>query len=59
MPSVIVYLRGFHFLSTLVRLLPALTVGGAIGMERSYQNRPAGIRTRIRSIPDISADERS
>ncbi|MBQ5334355.1 MAG: MgtC/SapB family protein [Oscillospiraceae bacterium] len=34
-------------LTVLVRTLIAFLCGGAVGMERSYKNRPAGIRTHI------------
>ena len=40
-------LRNITFLSVLLRLLFAFLCGGAIGMERSYKNRPAGIRTHV------------
>jgi len=30
-----------------VRMLAAIVVGGAIGIEREYKNRPAGMRTHI------------
>ena len=31
----------------IVRLLLAIVIGGAIGYERQYKNRPAGFRTHI------------
>ena len=34
-------------LTVLIRMLFAFLLGGVIGMERSYKNRPAGIRTHI------------
>ena len=34
-------------LTVLIRMLLAFLLGGVIGMERSYKNRPAGIRTHI------------
>ncbi len=40
-------LRDINLLSVIVRMLFALIGGGAIGMERSYKNRPAGFRTHI------------
>lgn len=40
-------LRGITAGTVLLRLLLAFLCGGAIGMERSYKNRPAGIRTHI------------
>ncbi len=40
-------LRDITTLTVLVRLLMAILLGGAIGMERSYKNRPAGFRTHI------------
>ena len=40
-------LRNLNILSVLFRMLLAVIGGGAIGMERSYKNRPAGIRTHI------------
>ncbi|MBR3032495.1 MAG: MgtC/SapB family protein [Clostridiales bacterium] len=40
-------LRDITTLSTTIRMLIAVILGGAIGMERSYKNRPAGFRTHI------------
>ena len=40
-------LRDITVLSTLVRLLMAVLLGGLIGLERSFKNRPAGFRTHI------------
>ena len=40
-------LRGITLNTVLLRLLLAFLSGGIIGMERSYKNRPAGIRTHI------------
>lgn len=40
-------LRNITFGTVLLRLLFAFFCGGAIGMERSYKNRPAGIRTHV------------
>ncbi|MDU1443004.1 MAG: MgtC/SapB family protein [Clostridium cochlearium] len=30
-----------------IRLLTAIAIGGAVGYERKYNNRPAGFRTHI------------
>ena len=40
-------LRDVNFLTTLFRMVFAFVVGGLIGLERSYKNRPAGFRTHI------------
>ena len=40
-------LRDITTLSATIRMLIAVILGGAIGMERSYKNRPAGFRTHI------------
>lgn len=40
-------MRDVTLLSVLFRMLFAVLSGGAIGMERSYKNRPAGFRTHI------------
>ena len=40
-------LRDINFLSMFFRLLIAFVCGGAIGLERTYKNRPAGLRTHI------------
>ena len=40
-------LRDINFLTTLFRMVFAFFVGGLIGLERSYKNRPAGFRTHI------------
>ena len=40
-------LRDVRFLTVLFRFLLAFACGSAIGLERSYKNRPAGIRTHI------------
>lgn len=34
-------------LSVVIRMLMAVVCGGAVGLERSYKNRPAGFRTHI------------
>ncbi|MBR1797037.1 MAG: MgtC/SapB family protein [Clostridiales bacterium] len=39
--------RDINLVNVLVRLLMAVLCGGAIGLERSYKNRPAGFRTHI------------
>ena len=38
-------MSGALLVEILVRLLVALTLGGALGLERSYHGRPAGFRT--------------
>ena len=40
-------IRDITVLSTLIRLLLAVLLGGVIGLERSFKNRPAGFRTHI------------
>ena len=40
-------LRDVNFLTTLFRMCLAFLIGGLIGLERSYKNRPAGFRTHI------------
>ena len=40
-------LRDVRFVTILFRFLLAFACGAAIGLERSYKNRPAGIRTHI------------
>ena len=40
-------LRDIRFFTVLFRFLLAFACGAAIGLERSYKNRPAGIRTHI------------
>ena len=40
-------IRDITVLSTTIRLLLAVLLGGLIGLERSYKNRPAGFRTHI------------
>jgi len=40
-------IRDITALSTMIRLLMAVLLGGLIGLERSYKNRPAGFRTHI------------
>lgn len=41
------YLRGFNIISIVVRLVLAMIMGGAIGLERGKQGRAAGMRTHI------------
>lgn len=41
------FLRNMDFFSSVLRILLACVCGTLIGMERSYRNRPAGIRTHI------------
>ncbi|MBN1776514.1 MAG: MgtC/SapB family protein [Clostridiales bacterium] len=38
---------GLPWLEIGIRVLAAVVVGGAIGIEREYKNRPAGMRTHI------------
>ena len=40
-------LRGMDFGAVLLRVLLSCLCGAAIGLERSYRNRPAGFRTHI------------
>ena len=40
-------LRNITYGTVLLRLVFAFLCGGAIGLERSYKNRPAGIRTHV------------
>lgn len=39
--------RGVSLLNAVIKLLIAMVLGGVIGIERSYKNRPAGFRTHI------------
>ena len=39
--------RGLGLWTVLIKLSVAFVLGGAIGIERSYKNRPAGFRTHI------------
>ena len=39
--------RGITLVPVIVKLLCAVLLGGIIGVERSYKNRPAGFRTHI------------
>ncbi len=41
------YLRELNFVTMIIRLLLALFLGGAIGLERGKQGRAAGMRTHI------------
>lgn len=45
MEQVIAYLREFHFLSVLVRLLLAVASGSVLGFGRAQKQRNAGLRT--------------
>ena len=45
MKELIVYFRGFHFLSVFLRLGLALLFGGLIGLERGSRHKAAGFRT--------------
>ena len=40
-------IRGVSLLNAVIKLLVAMTLGGIIGIERSYKNRPVGFRTHI------------
>ena len=40
-------IRGTDFLSLIIKLATAFLLGAAVGIERSYKNRPAGLRTHI------------
>lgn len=42
-----VYLRDLNLLSIVVRIILAILIGGALGIERERKNRPAGFRTYI------------
>lgn len=35
------------YLEIIIRLVAAIIMGGAIGFEREYKSRPAGMRTHI------------
>lgn len=39
--------RGIDTLSVVLKLFSAVVLGGMIGLERSYKNKPAGVRTHI------------
>ena len=41
------FLRDLSFLAVNIRLILALLIGAAIGLERSVRNHPAGLRTHI------------
>ena len=47
MDNVLEYLRDFNVVTIFIRLVLALLVGGAIGLERGRQGRAAGMRTHI------------
>lgn len=38
----------------IIRLLLAVVIGGSIGYERESNNRPAGFRTHIFNVTDLS-----
>ena len=40
-------IRGIEFWDVVIKLFAAQLLGGIIGVERSYKNRPAGFRTHI------------
>ena len=40
-------IRDVSLFSVIMRMFFAFSCGAAIGMERSYKNRPAGFRTHI------------
>ena len=40
-------IRGITLVPVIIKLLLAVLLGGIIGVERSYKNRPAGFRTHI------------
>ena len=40
-------LRGITLGTTILKMTMALILGGIVGFERSYKNRPAGLRTHI------------
>lgn len=39
--------RGIDTLSVMIKFIVAVVLGGMIGLERSYRNKPAGVRTHI------------
>lgn len=41
------FIRDFNYISTMIRLLLSVILGGVIGMERSRHGRSAGFRTHI------------
>ena len=45
--DVVEYLRDFNVVTILIRLVLAMFMGGAIGLERGKQGRAAGMRTHI------------
>ncbi|HPJ03808.1 MAG TPA: MgtC/SapB family protein, partial [Candidatus Limiplasma sp.] len=42
-----IFNQGMSWTEIAVRMVAAIIVGGAIGIEREYKNRPAGMRTHI------------
>lgn len=47
MASVIKFIEDFNSVSVILRLLLAMMLGGAVGLEREKYKRPAGFRTHI------------
>ncbi len=47
MQEIVVYLRELNIVSITFRVVLAILIGGAMGMERGRKNRPAGLRTYI------------
>lgn len=41
------HLYQLTYLEIIIRLIIAILMGGAIGFEREYKSRPAGMRTHI------------
>lgn len=41
------HLYQLTYLEIIIRLVMAIIMGGAIGFEREYKSRPAGMRTHI------------
>lgn len=41
------HLYQLTYLEIIIRLIMAILMGGAIGFEREYKSRPAGMRTHI------------
>ncbi len=37
----------FSWVEVLIRIFVAVVIGGAVGIEREYKNRPAGMRTHV------------
>ncbi len=47
MQEIIEYLRELNTISIILRVVLAIIIGGAMGLERGRKNRPAGLRTYI------------